>query len=80
MYICLCQGVTDREVTSLLQQGGVGMRQLRQQLKVGTQCGRCNCTVRQMVNRFYQIAEPADSSVVTLVTSAEPEATRQRVA
>ncbi|MFC3912991.1 (2Fe-2S)-binding protein [Pseudaeromonas sharmana] len=77
MYICLCQGVTDRDITDLLQQGGVGMRQLRQQLKVGSQCGRCTCTVRQMVNSFYQIAEPGESSVIPL-SSAQPP--RQRVA
>lgn len=65
MYVCLCNGVTDTEITALLAEGDKGMRDLRQELKVGTQCGRCTCLARQMVNRFYQISEPDSSARVT---------------
>lgn len=36
MYVCLCNGVTDTQITALLAEGEKGMRDLRQELKVGT--------------------------------------------
>ena len=75
MYVCLCNGVTDTQITALLAEGEKGMRDLRQELKVGTQCGRCTCLARQMVNRFYQISEPDSSARVTHLHLCDEPAT-----
>ena len=78
MYVCLCNGVTDRQITALLSEGEKSMRDLRQELKVGTQCGRCSCAARQLVNRFYQISEPSSACVASLYPDeCVPAETRQ---
>jgi bacterioferritin-associated ferredoxin len=42
MYVCLCLGITDKAIKQAVLEDGVGnMRQLKQQLSVGTQCGKC---------------------------------------
>lgn len=49
MYVCLCHGVTDREIREAADSGVNSMRQLSKELGVGTQCGRCACTARQIL-------------------------------
>lgn len=42
MYVCLCHGITDKAIKLAVLEGGVGnMRQLKQKLGAGTQCGKC---------------------------------------
>lgn len=42
MYICLCYAVTDKQIKQAVTENGVGtLRQLRSQLGVGSQCGKC---------------------------------------
>lgn len=49
MYVCLCQGVTDREIRAAAENGCSSMRQLGKELGVGRQCGRCACTAREIL-------------------------------
>lgn len=42
MYVCLCRNVTDKDIRHLVRTEGVtSMRDLREQLGVSTQCGKC---------------------------------------
>lgn len=41
MYVCICLGVTDRQVREAFEQGARSMRALRQQLGVASECGKC---------------------------------------
>ena len=41
MYVCLCNGVTDRQIRSCVAEGACSMKDLRECLGVGTRCGRC---------------------------------------
>ncbi|WP_299074885.1 (2Fe-2S)-binding protein [uncultured Paraglaciecola sp.] len=42
MYVCLCHGITDKAIKQAVLEDGVGnMRQLKQKLAAGTQCGKC---------------------------------------
>lgn len=42
MYVCLCHGITDKAIKQAVRESGVGnLRQLKQHLGVGSQCGRC---------------------------------------
>lgn len=49
MYVCLCNGITDREIRQAADSGVNSMRQLGKELGVGTQCGRCACTAREIL-------------------------------
>jgi bacterioferritin-associated ferredoxin len=41
MYVCICRQVTDRDIHEAVAQGACRMRDLRTQLGVRAQCGRC---------------------------------------
>lgn len=51
MFICMCYGVTDKAIRNAVEQNGVGnMRELRQQLNVGSQCGKCIQMAQQVID------------------------------
>ena len=51
MYVCVCKGVTCREIRSAVCEQGVGsLRELSQQLGVATQCGRCAPCARRVLD------------------------------
>lgn len=41
MYICICRQVTDNDIREAVAQGARRMRDLREQLGVSMQCGKC---------------------------------------
>jgi bacterioferritin-associated ferredoxin len=41
MYVCICRQVTDRDIHKAVAQGACRMRDLREQLGVSAQCGKC---------------------------------------
>lgn len=49
MYICICKGVTDSAIRREVQAGATSFREVRNQLGVGTQCGKCACEARQII-------------------------------
>lgn len=59
MYVCLCHAVTDRQIRDAVESGCTSMRDLRNELGVATQCGRCACHARDVLNHaLMQISEP----------------------
>jgi len=48
MYVCLCKAVTDKAIRQQVAEGASSMREIRQQLGVGTQCGKCVCEANQV--------------------------------
>jgi len=49
MYVCLCTGVTDRDIRAAAENGVTTVRQLGRELGVGRQCGRCAATAREIL-------------------------------
>ena len=41
MYVCVCQAVTDRQIREAAQSGARTLRDLRRDLGVTRDCGRC---------------------------------------
>ncbi len=54
MYVCICQQVTDRDIHQAVAQGACTMRDLREQLGVGTQCGKCAGCARDVLDEALQ--------------------------
>ncbi|MBZ2170281.1 MULTISPECIES: bacterioferritin-associated ferredoxin [Marinobacter] len=68
MYVCLCQGVTDRAIREAAENGVTSMRELGMELGVARQCGRCarmardildECTTPDYVALADMLAQPA---------------------
>lgn len=41
MYVCVCQGVTERQIHEAARNGASRLKDLRQQLGITLDCGRC---------------------------------------
>jgi len=58
MYVCLCKGITDSQIRSAAE-NGASIRDIRDQLGVMTECGKCACLTKDIVRTSRK--EPADS-------------------
>lgn len=55
MYVCICHGITDREINARIAAGAHDVETLRSELGCGSTCGCCLSEVEQMV----EAARPA---------------------
>lgn len=51
MYVCICHAVTDRQISATIAQGISTFQELREQLGVGSCCGKCSPDVRSQLRR-----------------------------
>jgi bacterioferritin-associated ferredoxin len=49
MYICNCNGVTEREIRGAVELGCASMAELSAQFGVGTCCGKCVPEARRLI-------------------------------
>ena len=54
MYVCLCKGVTDTQIRQAVDGGATNLGQVRKQLGVASQCGKCSCLAREILNNAVQ--------------------------
>jgi bacterioferritin-associated ferredoxin len=47
MYVCVCQAVTDREIHQAARNGAKTLKDLRRDLGVSVDCGRCASCARK---------------------------------
>ncbi|HEY8158961.1 MAG TPA: (2Fe-2S)-binding protein [Methylobacter sp.] len=64
MYVCVCQAVTDREIHQAARNGARTLRDLRRDLGVGVDCGRCASCARQCLK---SVSEDSQESLQLLV-------------
>ncbi len=48
MYVCLCKGITDSHIRRAVEGGVDSFRDLRQQLDLANQCGKCGVLAREI--------------------------------
>lgn len=51
MYICLCRAVTDKQIRESIENGASSFREVREELDVGTCCGRCVPEARELIDQ-----------------------------
>ena len=66
MYVCICKGVTDKQIRAAVNGGAESLRAVREELGVMTGCGKCACLTRDIVKdtleeaqsstQFYEVA------------------------
>lgn len=49
MYICICNGVTDREIREAISRGARRLEDLSRELGVATGCGSCACAAGELL-------------------------------
>jgi len=51
MYVCVCKAVTDKQITSAINNGVCTRRQLFKCFGVGGDCGKCNKQVKELLDQ-----------------------------
>ena len=59
MYVCLCKGITDRDIAQSVQGGARSFREVRDELGISTQCGKCERLARAIVEENSLSTAPA---------------------
>ena len=49
MYVCIFKGITDSQIRSAVHQGAQSVRDLYRDQALGSQCGKCVCTARSVL-------------------------------
>lgn len=51
MYVCVCKAVTDKQIKTAMDNGVCTRRQLFECFGVGSDCGKCNRHVRELLGQ-----------------------------
>lgn len=54
MYVCLCKGITDRQISAAVHDGAHSLGKLRKTLGVASQCGKCTSLTREILDETLQ--------------------------
>ena len=54
MYVCLCNAVTDRQITAAVGRGCQDVTDVVRELGVGTNCGSCLEHAQELIEQFKQ--------------------------
>ncbi|MFI1579348.1 bacterioferritin-associated ferredoxin [Embleya sp. NPDC020630] len=81
MYVCMCFGVTDRQVNDRIADGARTMREIAQSCGgAGTDCGRCVKSITAMLprdesrRRRRELCGEADTCATACESTVEPVA------
>jgi len=61
VYVCICNAVTERDISGAVAEGCGSLKQLSQQLGVGTCCGRCVGCARDVLHQTLSGGTPHES-------------------
>ncbi|RFA31467.1 hypothetical protein CAI21_02345 [Alkalilimnicola ehrlichii] len=61
MYVCVCRAISDRHIREAVQSGARTMRELRQQLGLCSDCGKCGPCARDVLVKELEVAVPVKS-------------------
>lgn len=54
MYICLCKAVTDSHIREAVEKGATNFGQVRKELGLASQCGKCGILAREVFDKSMQ--------------------------
>jgi len=49
VLICVCNGISDRDIDSVLQDGAASFKEVRSTLGLGSNCGQCTAFAKEIV-------------------------------
>lgn len=63
MYVCLCNGISDKKIRQAVRQFPHSFQQLKKFIPVGNQCGKCVRAAREvMEDELMQLPEFKESA------------------
>ena len=64
MIVCLCEGLSDREISQTIQAGATSLKEVGRRCRAGVDCGRCREQIRGMLGerRCASPMQPSESA------------------
>jgi len=56
MYVCLCNGFTDRDVKSAVADGAQGVANVYESLGAPPQCAKCSVHIREIIRETTKLS------------------------
>ncbi|MEE1673090.1 bacterioferritin-associated ferredoxin [Agarivorans aestuarii] len=63
MFVCLCHGITDKQIKEAVQQGCENLADVRKKNGVASECGKCARMAKTIINKelsitpkYYEVA------------------------
>lgn len=77
MYVCLCNGVSDKQIVEAVHKGATDINMLSDKLNIGTQCGKCKVYAIQILEETKaSLSGPQPSSASSSQTHcSQPDQT-----
>ena len=50
MYVCVCRGITDKQIKEAVLNGAGNLRELKKELDVASQCGKCVRMAQEIID------------------------------
>jgi bacterioferritin-associated ferredoxin len=66
MYICLCNGVTDKQIRREVENGAHSFEEIQAKLEAATGCGMCKEATIAVINEVLHQQRPHNTNVVEL--------------
>lgn len=66
MYVCVCKAVTDGQIREAAYNGARNLRDLRRELGVTEDCGRCAACARDCLKAAHQSCHQKSSPLLAL--------------
>lgn len=63
MYVCVCNGVTDKQIIKAADNGAMTLQDLSDELKVATCCGRCASCAKKVLREAHSRNNPLELPV-----------------
>lgn len=54
MYVCMCNAVTDSQIREAVEKGATRFGQVRRELGLASQCGKCGILARNIFNQSLE--------------------------
>ena len=54
MYVCLCKGITDKQIADLVKQGHDTCKEIGKQCGAGTDCTSCCKQIQEIIGRVIR--------------------------
>ncbi len=70
MIVCVCHNVSERKIQAAVDQGMSTMREMREELLVGTCCGKCHACAKQVLRDHLEKKDAAKISFFPIALAA----------
>lgn len=61
MYVCVCKGITDQDIINEMDQGARNLRDISKSLGVGSQCGSCCRSAKEVIKEYKTLSSEMSS-------------------